>query len=110
LPVDFAPVRTAVFMAGGCAVLGAMLFLAALFGAMGPVKIALASVLGMYNPAMVSDSGFDLAVAVWGLWAILLGGVVHPSIGIAVLVLFRPWITGTRSPWTTCTLCRGCSY
>ena len=97
-PADFAPPRTAAIMAGCCAALGAMMFIAALFGALGPVKIALASMLGMYNPAMVSDANFDLAAVLWGLGAVILGGVIHPSIGIAVLVIFRPWIDGYTFP------------
>ncbi len=97
-PADFAPPRTALLMAGCCGALGAMLFVAALFGALGSVKIALASLLGMYNPAMVSDSGFDLAAMLWGMGAIILAGIVHPSVGIAVLVLFRPWIDGYTFP------------
>jgi O-antigen ligase len=105
-PEDFAPPRTALLMAVCSAALGAMVFLAAVFGALGPVKTALASMLGMYNPAMVSDSGFDLAVMVWGMGTILLGGIIHPSVGIAVLVLFRPWIDGYTFP--TDNLCFVC--
>ncbi len=97
-PADFAPPRTAALMAACCAALGAMLFLAAIFGGLAPVKVALASLLKMYNPAMVSDSNFDLASMVWGVGAIILGGIVHPSIGIAVLVVFRPWIDGYTFP------------
>ena len=97
-PADFASPRTAVFMAACCAVLGFIVFVAALLGALGAVKILLATVMGMYNPAMVSESNFDLAAVVWGLGAIILGGIIHPSIGIAVLVLFRPWIDGYTFP------------
>lgn len=97
-PDDFASPRTAIVMAVCCAVLGFIVFVAALLGALGAVKILLASFLGMYNPAMVSESNFDLAAIVWGLGAIILGGIVHPSIGIAVLVLFRPWIDGYTFP------------
>jgi len=97
-PDDFAPARTALFMAGCCGALGIMMLAAALLGAMVPVKIALASLLGMYNPAMVSDSSFDLATIVFGLGTIVFGGIIHPSVGIAVLVLFRPWIDGYTFP------------
>ncbi len=97
-PDDFASPRTAMVMAACCAALGFIVFVAALLGALGAVKILLASIMGMYNPAMVSESNFDLATVVWGLGAIILGGIVHPSVGIAVLVLFRPWIDGYTFP------------
>ena len=38
-PADFAPPRTALIMAGCCAALGVMVFAAALFGALAPVKV-----------------------------------------------------------------------
>ena len=97
-PADFAPPRTALVMAACCTALGAMLFIAALFGALAPVKVALASLMGMYNPAMVSETGFDLATMAWGMGTIILGGIVHPSIGIAILVVFRPWVDGYTFP------------
>ncbi len=93
-PETFAPPRTAVFMAASAAALLAMMFGAASLGALSPVKTSLALLLDFSNPIMISRGNYDLAAVVSGLGLVMLGGIVHPSVGLAALMLMRPWIDG----------------
>lgn len=97
-PEDFAAPHTAAVMAGCVASLGLMLFVAASFSLLGPVKTMLAELIGVYNPQMIPPGDFGLAAVVWGLGAVVMAGIVHPSAGLALLLLFRPWIDGYTYP------------
>ena len=80
-PEDFAAPHTAAVMAGCIACLGFMLFVAASFSLLGPVKTMLAGWVGVYNPQMIPPGEFGLAAVVWGLGAVVMAGIVHPSAG-----------------------------
>lgn len=97
-PEDFASPHTAAVMAGCVVSLGLMLFVAASFSLLGPVKTMLAELIGVYNPQMIPPGDFGLAAVVWGLGAVVMAGIVHPSAGLALLLLFRPWIDGYTYP------------
>lgn len=97
-PEDFASPHTAAVMAGCVVSLGLMLFVAAAFGLLGPVKTMLAGYIGVYNPQMIPPGDFGLAAVVWGVGAVVMAGIVHPSAGLALLLLFRPWIDGYTYP------------
>ncbi|NLF58563.1 MAG: O-antigen ligase family protein [Candidatus Hydrogenedens sp.] len=97
-PEDFAPPRTAAVMAACIAALGMMLLVAAAFNFLAPVKVMLASAMGLYNPAMLPPGDFGMAVMLWGLGAVIIAGLVHPSAGLALLMLFRPWNDGYTYP------------
>ncbi len=97
-PEDFATPHTAAVMAGCIVCLGFMLFVAASFNLLGPVKTMLAGWVGVYNPQMIPPGEFGLAAVVWGLGAVVMAGIVHPSAGVALLLLFRPWIDGYTYP------------
>ena len=70
------------------------MFGAASLGALSPVKTSLALLLDFSNPIMISRGNYDLAAVVSGLGLVMLGGIVHPSVGLAALMLMRPWIDG----------------
>lgn len=97
-PEDFASPHTAAVMAGCVVSLGLLLFVAAAFNLLGPVRTMLAGWVGVYNPQMIPPGDFGLAAVVWGVGAVVMAGIVHPSAGLALLLLFRPWIDGYTYP------------
>lgn len=93
-PEGFAPVRLSLFLVAASAVLAAMMFSAASLGAFTAVKISLAEWLGLTRPDMVSAANFDVATVVWAMGTALFLGIIHPCLGIGLLLLLRPWLDG----------------
>ena len=97
-PDEFGPWRRALFLAGAVAVLAIMVFSAASMGGLTAVKIALAALIGATDPGQVSSANFDLATVAWGLGAVVLTGLIHPALGISLIVLGRSWLDGYTFP------------
>ena len=97
-PEEFGPWRRALFLAGAAAALALMVFTAASVGGLTAVKIMLASLIGAADPGQVSPANFDLATVTWGLGAVVLTGLIHPALGIGLIVLGRSWLDGYTFP------------
>lgn len=97
-PEDFASPRVAAAIAAVVVLAGALLLGLAAFDGLHWIKIILAWYLGFDNPLAVSPSSWDVAVVLGGMLSLIAAAVVHPSAGIGVLLLFRPWLDGYTYP------------
>ncbi|HOK90515.1 MAG TPA: O-antigen ligase family protein [Candidatus Hydrogenedentes bacterium] len=95
--VFLAPRRTWLFMGGAFGALSLMLVVTVGLGGMAAVRLAAARLLGI-NPAWLVDDSYDLALLTWGLGLTGLAALTHPAVGIAALLLLRPWIDGYTFP------------
>ncbi len=93
-PKSFAPMRTALFMIGASIVLAIMVFGTAGLGGFTAVKISLAETMNLARPDLVSQSNFDLAFVIWGIGTVIFAGIIHPVLGIGLVLLARPWLDG----------------
>lgn len=93
-PDEFASPRRALFLAIASAVLAAMVFTAASVGGFTALKISLAEWFRLTTPELVSAANFDVATVVWSMTTALFLGLIHPSLGIGLLILLRPWLDG----------------
>lgn len=97
-PEEFARPRTALLIAASVLLFSALLFGLAYAGRLYGVKMALAWAIGLADPARISIVGYDLAAVLSFLALILGAGLVHPSLGIIVIALLRPWHDGYTHP------------
>ncbi len=97
-PEEFAPPWVAVTIAATVLLLGVVLFGLAYLDRLLWVKIIVGWLIGLYNPAAVSLPCWDVAIVFWGIAAMLGATIVHPSLGLAVLLIFRPWLDGYTYP------------
>lgn len=97
-PEILGPWPKAVFLAGAAAALAVMVFAAASLGGFTALKIALAALLGTGSPDQVSPANFDIASVAWGLSAVVLTGLIHPVLGIGLVLLGRSWLDGYTFP------------
>ncbi len=93
-PFPFVPPQTALFIAGAVGVLAVIVFGASLLGGFTAVKILLASLLGVTSLEQVSSSNNDIALVLFGLGTVMLAGIVHPTLGIGLILLVRSWLDG----------------
>ena len=103
-PADFASPRTAALIALSLALLAALLFGLAITDGLIWAKMTIGWLLGFADPAFLAHRpgeppmSWDLAGVLWGLAAVTGAGIVHPSLGLVVLTLFRPWLDGYTYP------------
>lgn len=93
-PQDFAPPRRALFMVAASALVAAMVFSAASLGGFTALKISLALWLDLTTPDAVSAANYDVATVIWAMSTALFLGIIHPSLGIGLLLVLRPWLDG----------------
>lgn len=93
-PDAFAPPRTALFMVAASLVLAALVFGTAALGGFTAVKVGLAQRFELSMPELVSPMNFDFAFVIWGLGTVVLMGLIHPCIGLSLLLVVRSWLDG----------------
>ncbi len=93
-PEQFASVRTTLFVFAAWVALAAALFATASFRGFVPLKVGLAQWLNLTSPEVVSPGNYDVALVLWGLGTVALSGIIHPGVGVGVLLLARPWLDG----------------
>ncbi len=97
-PETFSPPRVTTFMVAASLVLGVMVFVTASLDGFTALKIGLAQHLGLTMPELVSTANFDVAFVIWGLGTVVLMGLIHPCLGLCMLVLARAWLDGYTFP------------
>ena len=98
-PAEFARPRTAIIIALALGLFTAVLFALGYTGYLHGIKTAMAFAFGLPNPERLVSNAWDLAVVVWLLGLVLGAGLVHPSLGLGILVLLRPWSDGYTHPF-----------
>ena len=97
-PQEFCRPAWAGLLAGIVVLAGAVLFALASADRLIWFKITVSWFLGLAQPASVSPSSFDAALVLWGGTVVLCSGLIHPSVGLIALALFRHWIDGYTFP------------
>lgn len=97
-PEVFIPWRSAVFMASAAGILAVIVFGAAALGGFTAVKMVFASLLGATEPGQISPSNYDMAMILWGIASVVLAAVIHPSLGVGLILLARSWQDGYTFP------------
>ncbi len=93
-PEEFCSPRTAMMIALALLGWGSILLVLAYMNRLHGVRILLAWMMNLPYPQLVSTESWDIAVVLWLLPLAAGAGVVHPSLGLIVLALFRPWHDG----------------
>lgn len=97
-PDEFASPKAAIAIVGTLLMLGGVLFGLAYFNHLLWLKVILGYLIGLFDPAYVQPTSWDLAIVLWGLALAVGAGCVHPCFGLIVLALFRPWLDGYTFP------------
>lgn len=97
-PAGFGSPRRAIVCGAALLVLGIALYLVAQYAGLLWIKRPLAWMLGLENPRDVFGQSADLAGVIFGFAAVIAGGLVHVSVGLAALFLARPWLDGYTYP------------
>lgn len=97
-PDHFAPPSRALFLASSWLILTVLLCAAASFGAFTAVKESLAALLGLQFPDQVDPGNFDMAFVISALSGTVLFSLIHPSLGIGLIILARTWLDGYTFP------------
>ena len=95
-PKSFASPRRTVFLVAASLLTAAIVFPTASVGGFTAFKISLAELLNLTTPELVSPANYDVACVLWAMTTVLFMGLVHPCLGIGVLLLLRPWLDGIR--------------
>jgi hypothetical protein len=93
-PEEFTSPRRALFLAAASVLVAAMVFPAASLGGFTAFKISLAQWMELTTPDAVSPANFDVATILWVMSTTLFLGLIHPSLGIGLLLVLRPWLDG----------------
>lgn len=99
-PASFAAPQRTVLLLVFIFLWGVLMFLCGYFNLLLPVKYFLAGMLGLENPTQLGPSAVSLDLA----WLIFAGGalvastLIHPAVGLGVLLLLRPWLDGYTFP------------
>ncbi len=97
-PDTFASPRKSVAISLGVLVWLALVGVLAGFGYLESVKVFVAWFLGLSNPMDVAGGNWDIAAVLMGLGLVVGGGLVHPGIGLGVLLLVRSFLDGYTYP------------
>lgn len=97
-PVEFCRPLWAALMAAIVVLLGGILFWLASMNRLVWFKITVAWFLGLAQPASVYPSSLDTALVLWAGAVVVCSGLVHPSVGLVALAMFRHWIDGYTFP------------
>lgn len=101
-PDEFASPRMAIVLGALLALVTAGLLTLGVFDGFNAVKIVLAWMLGLSRPELVQPGSWDAVGVAWGLFAMFCAGIIHPSLGLIVLALLRPWLDGFTYPTDNC--------
>jgi len=93
-PEDFCRPRTAMIIAITIVAWGLIMIGLAYMNRLHGVRILLAWWMNLSHPELVSKESWDIAALLWIMVLTVGAGIVHPSLGLIVLALFRPWHDG----------------
>jgi hypothetical protein len=97
-PAEFAPPPAAAIIIAAAVLLSALIFVLSWMDYFSALKLSLAGWLHLFDPRTVKPGGADMAMVLWFFVLIGCGGLIHPAIGVIVMLLFRPWLDGYTYP------------
>ena len=96
-PANFASLKTTFLLCVLWLALGIAIYLLAMNGGLITVKRVLAYLLGVGDLGLRTTST-DIAAVLLCLSAVVLGTLIHPSVGLAIIIVLRPWLDAFTFP------------
>lgn len=97
-PDEFLTLRNTLFVLGAIVFLSSTLWAAAWLNGFIAVKESLATLLELRVPQHIYGSNNDLAAVLWLMATLFLLGLIHPALGIGLLLILRAWLDGYTFP------------